>query len=64
MIMGSFTRIDMEHPLDYCFDALNIRMKDIEKTHPEYKMVMQYISISGSSSQLKRVFAVERRGKR
>lgn len=39
IIMGSYTRIAIEHPLDYCYNSLNIRMKSIEIEHPEYKMI-------------------------
>lgn len=39
IIMGSYTKLAIEHPLDYCYNSLNIRMKSIEIDHPEFKMI-------------------------
>jgi len=41
--MGSYTHLSIEHPIDYCFNALNIRMKSVEIEHPEFKMIKEYI---------------------
>lgn len=43
IIMGSYTRLSIEHPIDYCFNSLNIRMKSLETEHPEFKMIKEYI---------------------
>lgn len=68
IIMGSYTKLTVQHPLDYCFSSLGIRMKQIENEHPEFKMIQTYISrtnkniLKPDSHFLKNVFAVERRG--
>lgn len=66
--MGSYTRLTIEHPIDYCFNALNIRMKSVEIEHPEFKMIKEYIGRTNpkvhaeNSKAIRNIFAVERRG--
>lgn len=68
IIMGSYTHLAVEHPIDYCFNALNIRMTSIETTHPEYKMIKEYIGRTNpkvhveNNKAIRNIFAVERRG--
>ncbi|EAS02069.2 WGR domain protein (macronuclear) [Tetrahymena thermophila SB210] len=68
IIMGSYTKLQVMHPLDYCFNSLSIRMKQIQNEHPEYKMIQQYVSRTNhkatdpNSQFIRNVFAVERRG--
>ncbi|KAL4491479.1 hypothetical protein ABPG72_008135 [Tetrahymena utriculariae] len=68
IIMGSYTKLQEMHPLDYCFNSLSIRMKQVQYEHPEYKMIQQYISRTNHKATLpdskfiRNVFAVERRG--
>jgi len=68
--MGSYTHLSVEHPIDYCFNALNIRMKSVEPEHPEFKMILEYIGRTNpkvhakDNKMIRNVFAVERRGER
>lgn len=66
--MGSYTKLAIQHPLDYCFSSLGIRMKQIEVEHPEYKMIHQYMArthkkaLEPDNKVIRNIFAIERRG--
>lgn len=48
-------------PLNYCFNALNVRMLTLPKEHPEFKCVAAYAEKS-ETVKISNIFAIERRG--
>lgn len=64
IIMASIYNKRKIHPMDYTFNALNVRMKYIDSSHPEYKLISMYIKRSKPCKEgfIKNVFAIERRG--
>jgi hypothetical protein len=65
IIMASMHNIRKVHPMDYTFNALNVRIKYVEPNHPESKLINLFIRRSKPSFRegfVKNIFAVERRG--
>lgn len=53
------------NPLDYCFQALTIKMLPLQEEHPEYLMIKQYINASSQNKDkdfIKGIYALERKG--
>jgi hypothetical protein len=52
------------NPLNYCFNAINIRMMMLPNDHPEFGLIQTYIERSATHEPgfIKNVFAIERRG--
>ena len=65
ILLGAYHLISVKNPLDYCFEALNIRLLTLTKQQREYKLISQYIK-NGSpglqSDSIERIFALERKG--
>lgn len=65
IILGALNRIFKINPLDYCFQALNVRAACLSKSSSEFKIIQQYVQNShstGGDDFLMNVFAIERRG--
>lgn len=43
IIMASMHNIRKVHPMDYTFNALNVRIKYVESSHPESKLINLFI---------------------
>lgn len=43
ILLGAHLMKTSLHPLNYCFNALNIRMLSLPKEHPEFKLIQTYI---------------------
>jgi hypothetical protein len=68
IIMGAAQNVGKIHPLDYCFNALGLRMACLDHENPEFRMIRQYIhrthpmTTKEQEKFLVNVFAVERKG--
>lgn len=64
ILLGAHLHKLVVNPLNYCFDALNIRLMTLPHDHPEYQLITTYIKRSHNSQKnfVKNIFAIERRG--
>jgi len=65
IILGSIQNIAKMNPIDYIFNALNIKMITLTDKDAEYQLIMRYIGNSHEFQEgfVSNIFAVERRGK-
>ncbi|CAD8092465.1 unnamed protein product [Paramecium sonneborni] len=61
ILLGAHLMKQSINPLNYCFNALNVRVITLHQEHPEFKLIHQYINQS-SSPKISNIFAIERRG--
>jgi len=64
ILLGALYQMRVKHPLDYCFEALNIRLLTLNKTQREYKLIEQYMKngLNHQTVPITKIFALERRG--
>ena len=63
MLLGAHLKFFETHPLDYVYNSLNTRFLTLDKHHPEYEVIMEYITRSYTSKQkIQNIFAIERKG--
>ena len=65
IILGALYKTFEVSPLDYCYQALSIKMIGLQEENPEYTLVKKYIEASHQSETegfIKNIFALERRG--
>jgi len=64
ILLGAHFRFYEQHPLDYCYNSLNIRTIRLDKQHPEFKLINMYIGNTKVDPEgyIANVFAIERRG--
>lgn len=51
ILLGALYRIKEKNPLDYCFEALNIRLLPLVKKQREHKLITQYVKNGYSGHQ-------------
>lgn len=62
IILGSMNNLFTINPLDYCFNALNIRALPLTPDSSEYGIIQTYFHKSRRYSHIRNIFAVERKG--
>jgi len=65
IILGALHQTFKINPLDYCFNALNIRMIRLKDEDPEFSIIKKYIfnSYHGDKNDfIMNIFAIERKG--
>lgn len=63
ILLGALHNTFKINPLDYCFQALNVRTATLSKEDPEYKIIQKYTlnSHPGKEDFIINVFAIERK---
>jgi len=65
ILLGSLYRMKEKHPLEYCFESLNVRVLPLTKESGEYQVIKKYVKrgYPGYNKDfIINVFALERKG--
>jgi len=64
ILLGALNNVYKINPLDYCFNALNIRMLRLPEENPEYQLIKEYVFAShpARDDYIMNIFCIERKG--
>jgi hypothetical protein len=66
LLLGASNRLKEINPYDYCFNALNVRLNQLNTEEDDYKLMLKYMNSSATNMEsliLKNIFKVTADGK-
>jgi hypothetical protein len=48
------------NPLDYCYNALGVQLRQIPRKSDEFRLLKQYMNASGGGLAIYNIFAIKR----
>ena len=66
ILLGALHCAQRKNPLDYCFDALNLKLEPLDEEDPEQKLVKGYIERTwegrDSQEEVRQIYRLQRKG--